>query len=433
MLVPAMQSTGTRSSSSTSSTPRCAPPRAPPPPRTSPMRGLAGDGASAAAAMSDAAARSAASALDLEREGREARAAVIVVLVLGALEPADDSVRHRREHDFDQHLADELREHRDRDLVVRQDRGAVEGERIEDERVDAFAEEGRADGARPEPPPGGHDLHLREHVGIHELAAEVRDHGGARDAPRVAERDLVDRLVGPEGRGRKRHDDERHEGGERERGESRPDDAAAVRITVHLGEEIAERARRSISHNGFPPRDTSATDSPAYDRTNASTSAPSTMLSAKCAPIAARSTLGDQAKAHRGESNAWRAPAAAALRSSVPTLPGSWMSSSTSARSASRGTGFDAGVRTVAITLGAVSRLERESKSVAPKTVMTAGEARSRSATISVFASAVTLTATASGFTPASRYAARRCAPSRTDSPLALRSFELETSFASAL
>src|SRR5690606_26050695 len=39
MLVPAMASTGTRSSSSTLSTPTCAAPRAPPPDRTSPMRG----------------------------------------------------------------------------------------------------------------------------------------------------------------------------------------------------------------------------------------------------------------------------------------------------------------------------------------------------------------------------------------------------------
>ena len=39
MLVPATQSTGTRSCSSTSSTPMCAAPRAPPPPNTRPTRG----------------------------------------------------------------------------------------------------------------------------------------------------------------------------------------------------------------------------------------------------------------------------------------------------------------------------------------------------------------------------------------------------------
>src|SRR5512142_52954 len=92
MLVPAMQSTGTRSSSSTCSTPRCAPPRAPPPPSTRPTRGRP-----AAWTASAAATRKASATLDAQRERREPRVAVIVVLVLGALERPHDGVGDRRE------------------------------------------------------------------------------------------------------------------------------------------------------------------------------------------------------------------------------------------------------------------------------------------------------------------------------------------------
>src|SRR5438067_680620 len=156
MLVPAMQSTGTRISSSTSRTPRWAPPRAPPPPSTRPMRGRAA--AASAQAANAATARISAAALRLQREGREARVPIIVVLVLDALEPADDRVRHRHEHDFDRNLADELRDHGDRDLVVRKDTRPVHRQRIEDERVDALAQDGRADDPGPEPPALREDL-----------------------------------------------------------------------------------------------------------------------------------------------------------------------------------------------------------------------------------------------------------------------------------
>src|SRR5437870_7495348 len=123
MLVPAMQSMGTRSSSNTSSTPRCAPPRAPPPPSTSPMRGRSPVAACPNAAVAPASSTAAsarleivmasilfsrAPRLDFERERREPRVAIVVVLVLGALERAHDRVGHRREHHLDADLADEL-------------------------------------------------------------------------------------------------------------------------------------------------------------------------------------------------------------------------------------------------------------------------------------------------------------------------------------
>src|ERR671926_392100 len=84
----------TRSSVSAGETPAAyaPPPSAPPPPSTSPMRGRATASAHAASA---AAARRSAAALRLQREGREARVPIIVVLVLDALEPPDDRVRER--------------------------------------------------------------------------------------------------------------------------------------------------------------------------------------------------------------------------------------------------------------------------------------------------------------------------------------------------
>jgi hypothetical protein len=74
------------------------------------------------------------------------------------------------------------------------------------------------------------------------------------------------------------------------------------------------------------------------------------MFSAKCAPIAERSTLGDHAKAQPFREEHVRGAGGAALRSSVPTLPGSWMSSSASTRGALGGTLRAPGVGTTAIT-----------------------------------------------------------------------------------
>src|SRR6185295_12975971 len=125
MLVPAMQSTGMRSSSSTSSTPRCAPPRAPPPPSTSPMRAPCWAQAPAAASATSTAVSNRSvffmGTSDLEREGREAGVAVVIVLVLVALEPPHDGVGDRREDHFDTDLRHELREHHGGKLVVRDD------------------------------------------------------------------------------------------------------------------------------------------------------------------------------------------------------------------------------------------------------------------------------------------------------------------------
>src|SRR4051812_28496074 len=70
MLVPAMQCTGTRSSSSTLRTPICAAPRAPPPESTRQMRGDAAGGAEGAVCAEDSAV---AASSDSARAKRAAR------------------------------------------------------------------------------------------------------------------------------------------------------------------------------------------------------------------------------------------------------------------------------------------------------------------------------------------------------------------------
>src|SRR5688572_2689191 len=157
------------------------------------------------------------------------------------------------------------------------------------------------------------------------------------------------------------------------------------------------------------------------------------MLSAKCAPMAERSTLGDQANAQRSESITCPAPAAAALRSSVPTLPGSWMSSSSRTSGAVAGTLFAPGVFTQAMTPVGLSTVESASKSASARRISRAGAARSMSRAIGLCSSAVRLRTIDSGRAPESRRASSRCSPSMSERPCRRRSALLVESFASAL
>ena len=78
---------------------------------------------------------------------------------------------------------------------------------------------------------------------------QVGDHRRGDDAPTVAERDFIDRLVVPERRRGQRHDHRRHDSGEDQRGESRPDDPPRARIAVDFGEHVAEHiADREEQH-----------------------------------------------------------------------------------------------------------------------------------------------------------------------------------------
>src|SRR3569833_2840621 len=95
---------------------------------------------------------------------------------LAALEPADDGVGARSEHAFPRHLQDELAEHHLQHRVHRPIGESVEGERIKDQAVRAFPDDGAANGPGPERAPLGPDLHFREDDGIEEIAHPERRH-----------------------------------------------------------------------------------------------------------------------------------------------------------------------------------------------------------------------------------------------------------------
>src|ERR1035437_5442783 len=178
-----------------------------------------------------------------EGERVEVGIAVVVVLVLRPLERVYHLVGNRGEYDFDADLDQELRQHHQGQLVVGDDAGAIESERIEQRRVHRLAENGRAYGAGPQPFARGDYFHLRQHVGVDEFAAEVGAHGGKDNAPGRAEGDLVGRLVVPERRRRQRHHHRRHERSEAEAGEPGPDHLARTRVAVDFGEDVAEHIR----------------------------------------------------------------------------------------------------------------------------------------------------------------------------------------------
>ncbi len=72
------------------------------------------------------------------------------------------------------------------------------------------------------------------------------------------------------------------------------------------------------------------------------------MSTRKCAPCPARSTFGDHANAQCFDISTWRTPAAAAVRSIEPTLPGSCTSSISRQKSAGAdGAGVSAGTTAI--------------------------------------------------------------------------------------
>ncbi len=178
----------------------------------------------------------------LQRERREVRLPVVPVLVLPALQPADDRVGHRREEDLDGDLerpveGDDL-DHRPRLPDPKK------GNRIEEGAVDELAGRGRTDRAGPEMTPLGPDLHLRHDIAVHEVTAPEGDDRRNHDPPRALEDDLQSRLDhGIEGflRIRRQVDhEEPHDGREDHRGEARPDDFARASVTIDLGQYVAE-------------------------------------------------------------------------------------------------------------------------------------------------------------------------------------------------
>ena len=167
---------------------------------------------------------------------------VVPVLVLLALQPADDRIGHRREENLDGDL--ERPVERD-DLQHRPSLpGPEKGNRIEQSAVDELADRGRADRTGPEMTPLSPNLHLRHDVAVHEVAAPVGDDRRGNDPPRAPEDKFQSRLeLSIEGFVRiPRHVDheESHDRREDHRAEASPDDFTRARVAIDLGQDVAE-------------------------------------------------------------------------------------------------------------------------------------------------------------------------------------------------
>src|SRR5271165_2623434 len=104
-----------------------------------------------------------------QREGREIGVGVVVILVFRFFQERNDAVRGRRRDDLPAALQEILGEH---DLdEVRLRHASIKGDEIKNHRVHQLAAQGRADDPGPQPTAPGPDLHLREHVAVHEGSA----------------------------------------------------------------------------------------------------------------------------------------------------------------------------------------------------------------------------------------------------------------------
>jgi hypothetical protein len=177
-----------------------------------------------------------------QRERCKVRVPVVPVLVLLALQPADDRIGHRREEDLDGDLE---RPVEGDDLQHRPSLpGSEKGDRIEKGAVDELADRGRADRARPEMTPLGPDLHLRHDIAVHEVAAPVGDDRRGDDPPRASEDKFQSRLkLGVEGLVRiPGHVDhkEPHDRREDHRAKASPDNFTRARVAIDFGQHVPE-------------------------------------------------------------------------------------------------------------------------------------------------------------------------------------------------
>src|SRR5918997_39206 len=175
--------------------------------------------------------------LPADKERVKTRVVVVDVYAFGALEAVDDGGRQGRGEDFvcglDEPLADDSGDHGSNWY------GPGEGEQDENERIEALTDEGRADGAAPEPASVRGDLHPGEYIGVRKFANEVGQEGGGHEARRVAEDGLVGLLVLPERRGREYAS--KVDGGDSQEvaEESQPDHTPSHPVAVDLGENVA--------------------------------------------------------------------------------------------------------------------------------------------------------------------------------------------------
>src|SRR5215210_7233778 len=175
--------------------------------------------------------------LPADKERVKTCVVVIDVYTLGALEPVDDSIGQGGGEDFvcglDEPLADDSGDHGSKRY------GPGEGEQDENERIEALTDEGRADGAAPEPASVRGDLHPGEYVGVRKFANEVGQEGGGQEARRVAEDDLVGPLVLPERGGGEYASEVEGGDGQEVAEEAQPDHTPRRPVAVDLGQNVA--------------------------------------------------------------------------------------------------------------------------------------------------------------------------------------------------
>ncbi len=149
---------------------------------------------------------------------------------------------------------------------------------------------------------------------------------------------------------------------------------------------------------------------------------------AKCPPIPARSTLGDQASAHCRSAISLATPKAAALRMIAPTLPASW----TPSRKTAAPSRFSSGSAISAAIPGGIS-----ASATAPKTLALTRTGAMRAWRTSVatsgLASAASVAMSATGLMPAASAAATRGGPSITTRRSVRRKRPSRTSLAQRL
>src|SRR5919112_3658939 len=175
--------------------------------------------------------------LPADKERVKTRVVVVDIYTLGVLEAVDDGVRQGRGEDFvcglDEPLADDSGDHGSKRY------GPGEGEQDENERIEALTDEGRADGAAPEPASVRGDLHPGEYVGVGKFANEVGQEGGSQEARRVAENDLVGPLVLPERGGGEYASEVDGGDGQEVAEEAQPDHTPRRPVAVDLGQNVA--------------------------------------------------------------------------------------------------------------------------------------------------------------------------------------------------
>jgi len=166
------------------------------------------------------------------------RAVIEWIEAFGALQAVHDSVGEGRGEHFVQHFAEIAGDDQVGDQAGIE--ATAESNDHQDESVHRLADDGGADGAGPEMPAAGEDLHLGHHERVREFAApeghEARDH---QPGDKV-EHGCESLLVGPVGRGGKRDRDHAHDGQQTGGKKAQPDGAAGRRIAVNLREHVAE-------------------------------------------------------------------------------------------------------------------------------------------------------------------------------------------------